>query len=102
MKLLVIKPNPELTREELLSVKKDLLDSIRAGIIFEVPDIMSHEVVEFDSIEYDNQRLYPKLPKGNHRELREKYRELMNARVNHKKGEKPNDNSGNDVLDNQD
>lgn len=88
MKLLIIKPNPNLTDEEREILRKDLRDSVQMGIILEDPDVITHEIVEFDSIEYDNQFLYPKLPKRNRREEMRKFRELMDARVNKKKGEK--------------
>lgn len=93
MKLLIIKPNPNLTDEEREILRKDLRDSVQMGIILEDSDVITHEIVEFDSIEYDNQSLYPKLPKRNRREEMRKFRELMDARVNEKKGENPqNDN----------
>ena len=101
MKLLIIKPNPNLTDEEREILRKDLRDSVRMGIILEDPDVITHEIVEFDSIEYDNQSLYPKLPKRDRRGEMRKIRELMGARVNEKKGENPqNDNSVHDGNNN--
>lgn len=97
MKLLIIKPNPNLTNEEREILRKDLRGSVQMGIILEDPDVITHEIVEFDSIEYDNQPLYPKLPKRDRRGEMRKIRELMDARVNEKKGENStNDNSVHD------
>lgn len=94
MKILIIKPNPYLTNEETKLLAKDLGDSIRAGVIFADPDAITYEIVEFDSIEYDTQSLYPKLPERNEKEDLNKFRELMNSRINRK--EKNNDSSRDD------
>jgi hypothetical protein len=54
MRLLIIKPGPDVKTDEELEVFRDsLFKACETGVVFAHPDAMSYEVVEFDSITYD-------------------------------------------------
>ena len=78
MRLLMINPKPDLTSDEFDRLKKDLGTAIREGVVLTHPSLISYEVVEFDSIEFD----YPKRNDG-HKILKE-YLKQKTARSNYK------------------
>ena len=78
MKLLMIKPGPDIkTDKDYEDLKTYLYNSIRSGVCVTHPDVMTYEVVEFDSLDVD----YPKKSDRKisyHRYLDEEYKRRRN------------------------
>lgn len=97
MRLLIIKPGPRIeTEDEVKALKDSIVDAYQTGILLVHPDVMSYEIVEFDSIVHDTESLYPTLPIKHRKEDMKKFRELMNKRLKEKGEKKNDDNQGND------
>lgn len=93
MKLLMIKPNPNLTDLERDILRRDLRDSIRLGILLVDPNLITYEVVEFDSIEVDNPYYHQKSIRQDGNRARKALKDYLKSMEDRK--EKKDDNSGN-------